>query len=146
MFNALSQSDVNKATVLNQAQQLNMNAVNQKNQNTVALAQLSQAAASTNAQLQLGRERLGILKDQIKAGNERARATLMQAENKIASTWQTSPDYQKAQAQSSKMPPVQAQIFMQQAFTQYKGNMLPSLMGGSDAGIPTFSDMYKATE
>ena len=146
MFNALSQSDVNKATVLNQAQQLNMNAVNQKNQNTVALAQLSQAAASTNAQLQLGRERLGILKDQIKAGNERARATLMQAENKIASTWQTSPDYQKAQAQSSKMPPVQAQIFMQQAFTQYKGNMLPSLMGGSDAGIPTFSDMFKATE
>ena len=146
MFNALSQSDVNKATVLNQAQQLNMNAVNQKNQNTVALAQLNQAAASTNAQLQLGRERLGILKDQIKAGNERARATLMQAENKIASTWQTSPDYQKAQAQSSKMPPVQAQIFMQQAFTQYKGNMLPSLMGGSDAGIPTFSDMFKATE
>ena len=153
MYNALSQSDIGRATVGNQGEQIRAAAVASANQNKLGIAdlefknrQLNQSAAAANAQLQLGRERLGILKDQIKAGNERARATLMQAENKIASTWQTSPDYQKAQAQSSKMPPVQAQIFMQQAFTQYKGNMLPSLMGGSDAGIPTFSDMYKATE
>ena len=146
MFNALSQSDVNKATVLNQAQQLNMNAVNQKNQNTVALAQLSQAAASTNAQLQLGRERLGILKDQIAAGNERARATLIQAENKASSTWQTSPQFQQAKAQASKMPPIEAQRFMQNSWLQYKENMLPSLMGGGGANIPSFSEMYKATE
>jgi hypothetical protein len=146
MFNALSQSDVNKATVLNQAQQLNMNAVNQKNQNTVALAQLNQAAASTNAQLQLGRERLGILKDQIAAGNERARATLIQAENKASSTWQTSPQFQQAKAQASKMPPIEAQRFMQNSWLQYKENMLPSLMGGGGANIPSFSEMYKATE
>ena len=108
--------------------------------------QLNQSAASASAQLQLGRERLGILKDQIAAGDKKAQATLLQAENKIASTWQSSPDYRKAQAQSSKMPPVQAQIFMQQAFTQYRGNMLPSLMGGSDAGIPSFADAMKAME
>ena len=108
--------------------------------------QLNQSAASASAQLQLGRERLNIIKSQIAAGDKKAQAILLQAENKIASTWQSSPDYQKAQAQSSKMPPVQAQIFMQQAFTQYRGNMLPSLMGGSDAGIPSFADAMKAME
>jgi hypothetical protein len=110
--------------------------------------QLNQSAATANAQLQLGRERLGILKDQITAGNERAKATLLQAENKIASTWQSSPDYQKAQAQSKKMPPVEAQVFMQQAFMQYKGNMLPSLLAGQGGGanIPSFADAMKAME
>ena len=108
--------------------------------------QLNQSAASASAQLQLGRERLNIIKSQIAAGDKKAQAILLQAENKIASTWQSSPDYQKAQAQSSKMPPVQAQIFMRQAFTQYRGNMLPSLMGGSDAGIPSFADAMKAME
>lgn len=110
--------------------------------------QLNQSAATANAQLQLGRERLGILKDQIAAGNERARATLVQAENKAASTWQSSPDYQKAQAQAKKMAPIEAQRFMQQSWLQYKDNMLPSLMGGQGGGanIPSFADAMKAME
>jgi len=108
--------------------------------------QLNQSAASANAQLQLGRERLTILKDQIAAGNERARATLVQAENKAASTWQTSPQYQQAQAQSKKMPPIEAQRFMQNSWLQYKENMLPSLMGGGGANIPSFADAMKAME
>ena len=153
LYNTLTQGDIGRAGVLNQAEQLKLSGVEQQNRNAVSLAelglkrdQLNQSAASANAQLQLGRERLNIIKGQIAAGDKRAQATLLQAENKIASTWQSSPDYQKAQAQSSKMPPVQAQIFMQQAFTQYRGNMLPSLMGGSDAGIPSFADAMKAME
>jgi type II secretory pathway pseudopilin PulG len=110
--------------------------------------QLRQSAASASAQLQLGREKLDILKGQIAAGNERARATLLQAENKAASTWQSSPDYREAQAQASKMAPTEAQRFMQNSWLQYKENMLPSLMGGQggSANVPSFSDLYKATE
>ena len=108
--------------------------------------QLNQSAATANAQLQLGRERLGILKDQIAAGNERAKALMAQAEIKAASAWQTSPQFQQVQAQAKKMAPIEAQRFMQQSWLQYKDNMLPSLMGGSDSNIPSFNDMYKATE
>jgi hypothetical protein len=90
--------------------------------------QLNQSAATANAQLQLGRERLGILKDQIAAGNERAKATLAQAEIKAASAWQGSPQFQQAQAQAKKMAPIEAQRFMQNSWLQYKDNMLPSLI------------------
>ena len=72
MFNALSQSDVNKATVLNQAQQLNMNAVNQKNQNTVALAQLQQTGDIARAQLAAQEKRYAEM-------GEANRARIMQA-------------------------------------------------------------------
>jgi hypothetical protein len=44
------------------------------------------------------------------------------------------------------MPPIEAQRFMQNSWLQYKENMLPSLMGGGGANIPSFSEMYKATE
>jgi hypothetical protein len=126
----------------------NLGATQLEQAGKLGIAQLQQRSAEVNAQLALGREKLGILKDQITAGNERARATLVQAENKVASTWQTSPDYRKAQEQSKKMPPIEAQKFMQQAFIQYKGNMLPSLLAGQGGGasVPSFSDMYKAME
>jgi hypothetical protein len=138
--------DIGKAGVLNQGEQLKLSAIDQQNRNQLGIAQLQATTASANAQLQLGRERLGILKDQIAAGNERARATLVQAENKAASTWQSSPQYQQAQAQAKKMAPIEAQRFMQNSWLQYKENMLPSLMGGGGANIPSFNDMYKATE
>jgi hypothetical protein len=110
--------------------------------------ELAQTGAFQQGSLKLGQEKLNVLKSQIAAGNERAKATLMQAENKIASTWQSSPDYQKAQAQSKKMPPIEAQRYMQQAFTQYRGNMLPSLLAteGGGANIPSFADAMKAME
>jgi hypothetical protein len=148
MFNALSQSDVNKATVLNQAQQLNMSAVNQKNQNTVALAQLQQQNAATNAQLQLGRERLGIIKNQIAAGNDRARAALANVEQKAYAAFQTSPQFQQAQAQAKKMAPIEAQRFMQQEWTKYSANAVPSLFAaeGGGANVSSFTDLMKAME
>jgi len=110
--------------------------------------ELAQTGAFQQGSLKLGQERLGILKSQIAAGNERAKATLMQAENKIASTWQSSPDYQKAQAQSKNMAPIEAQRYMQQAFTQYRGNMLPSLLAteGGGANVSSFTDLMKAME
>jgi len=152
-FQIQQQGDINKLTASNQGEQIRAAAVASANQNKLGVAglefqnrQLNQQAASANAQLQLGRERLGILKDQIAAGDKKAQAILTQAEIKAASTWQSSPDYQKAQAQAQKMAPVQAQEHMQREWLKYKGNMLPSLMGGSDAGIPSFSDLYKATE
>ena len=146
MYNTLTQGDIGKAGVFNQGEQLKVSAADSKARNQLGIAQLQATVASTNAQLQLGRERLGILKDQMAAGNERARATLVQAENKAASTWQTSPDYQKAQAQAKKMPPIEAQRFMQNSWLQYKENMLPSLMGGGGANIPSFADAMKAME
>jgi hypothetical protein len=89
---------------------------------------------------------MNLLKDQIAAGNERARALMAQAETKAASAWQSSPQYRTVQQQAAKMAPIEAQRFMQQSWLQYKDNMLPSLMGSSDMGIPSFNEMYKATE
>jgi len=64
MYSALSQSDVNKATVSNQAQQLNMSAVDQKNRNTLGLAglefqnrQLAQTGAIAQATLAANEKR-----------------------------------------------------------------------------------------
>ena len=109
--------------------------------------ELAQTGAFQQGSLKLGQERLNVLKSQIAAGDKKAQATLMQAENKIASTWQSSPDYQKAQAQSKKMPPIEAQRYMQEAFTQYRGNMLPSLLATEGGGgVPYYGDIYKATE
>jgi hypothetical protein len=151
----LKQSDIGEAGVLNQREQLNMSAVDQKNRNALGIAgldlqnrQLNQQAASVNAQLQLGRERLDIIKGQIAAGDKRAVAALAIAENKAASTWQSSPEYRTAQQQAAKMPPIEAQRFIQNSWLQYKENMLPSLMGGQGGGanIPSFNDLYKATE
>jgi hypothetical protein len=110
--------------------------------------QLNQSAASANAQLQLGRERLGILKDQIAAGDKRAAATLATAEQKAYTAFQTSPQFQQAQAQAKKMAPIEAQRFMQQEWMKYSANAMPSLLAGQGGGasIPSFNDLYKATE
>jgi hypothetical protein len=115
-------------------------------QGILGLGQIQAQNAATNAQLKLGYERLNIIKGQVAAGNERAKALMAQAEVKAASAWQTSPQFQQVQAQAKKMAPTEAQRFMQQSWLQYKENMLPSLMGSSDLGIPSFSEMYKATE
>jgi hypothetical protein len=110
--------------------------------------QLNQSAATANAQLQLGRERLGILKDQIAAGDKRAAAALATAEQKAYTAFQTSPQFQEAQAKAKKMAPIEAQRFMQQEWLKYSANAMPSLLAGQGGGasIPSFNDLYKATE
>jgi hypothetical protein len=110
--------------------------------------QLNQSAATANAQLQLGRERLGILKDQIAAGDKRAAAALATAEQKAYTAFQTSPQFQQAQAQAKKMAPIEAQRFMQQEWLKYSANAMPSLLAGQGGGanIPSFADAMKAME
>ena len=110
--------------------------------------QLNQSAATANAQLQLGRERLSILKDQIAAGDKRAAAALATAEQKAYTAFQTSPQFQEAQAKAKKMAPIEAQRFMQQEWTKYSANAMPSLLAGQGGGanIPSFADAMKAME
>lgn len=115
-------------------------------QGILGLAQIQQQNAATNASLQLGREKLGILKEQVAAGNKRAEAALAGAQHKAYAAFQSSPAYRQAQEQAKKMDPIQAQRFMQQEWLKYSANAIPSLLGGSDMGIPSFSDLYKATE
>ena len=79
MYNALSQSDVNKATVLNQAQQLNMGAVDQKNRNILGLAGLDlqkQQLVQTGA---LGRANLAAQEKRFNAMDDANKARIMQA-------------------------------------------------------------------
>ena len=140
--------DIGKAGVLNQGEQLKLSAVDQQNRNTLGIAQLQATNASTNAQLQLGRERLGILKDQIAAGDKRAAAALATAEQKAYTAFQTSPQFQEAQAKAKKMAPIEAQRFMQQEWLKYSANAMPSLLAGQGGGanIPSFADAMKAME
>jgi len=110
--------------------------------------QLNQSAATANAQLQLGRERLSIIKNQIAAGNDRARAALANVEQKAYAAFQTSPQFQQAQAQAKKMAPIEAQRFMQQEWTKYSANAVPSLFAaeGGGANVSSFTDLMKAME
>ena len=110
--------------------------------------QLNQSAATANAQLQLGRERLDILKGQIAAGDKRAAAALATAEQKAYAAFQTSPQFQQAQAQAKKMAPIEAQRFMQQEWTKYSANAMPSLLAaeGGGANVSSFTDLMKAME
>lgn len=149
------QGDIGRATVSNQGEQLKLSAVGQQNTDARGIAslglqaqQLNQQAASANAQLQLGRERLGILKDQIAAGDKRAAATLATAEQKAYTAFQTSPDYRTAQEKAKKMAPIEAQRYMQQEWTKYSANAMPSLLAGQGGGanVSSFTDLMKAME
>jgi len=51
MYNALSQSDIGKATVSNQGQQLQLSAVDQQNRNALGIAQLAQQGSIAKATL-----------------------------------------------------------------------------------------------
>jgi len=111
--------------------------------------QLNQSAASANAQLQLGREKLNILKSQIAAGDKRATAALAKVELKAYADFQTSSDYRIAQEKAKKMPPIEAQRYMQQEWTKYSANAMPSLLaaeGGGGVSVPSFEDAMKAME
>ena len=110
--------------------------------------QLNQSAASASAQLQLGRERLNIIKGQIAAGDKRAQAALANVEQKAYAAFQTSSDYRVAQEKAKKMPPIEAQRYMQQEWTRYSANAMPSLLAAEGGGVsvPSFADLMKAEE
>jgi hypothetical protein len=155
MYSALQQGDIGRATVGNQGEQLKLSAVGQQNTDARGIAglglqaqQLAQQGSIANAQLQLGREKLDMIKGQIAAGDKRASAALAMVEQKAYAAFQTSPQFQQAQAQAKKMAPIEAQRFMQQEWLKYSENAMPSLMGGqgSGANVPSFTDLMKATE
>ena len=110
--------------------------------------QLNQSAAAANAQLQLGREKLNLLKGQIATGDKRAAAALANVEQKAYAAFQTSSDYRTAQEKAKKMPPIEAQRYMQQEWTRYSANAMPSLLAAEGGGVsvPSFADLMKAEE
>jgi hypothetical protein len=111
--------------------------------------QLNQSAAASAAQLQLGREKLNIIKGQIAAGDKRATAALANVEQKAYAAFQASSDYRIAQEKAKKMPPIEAQRYMQQEWTKYSANAMPSLLaaeGGGGVSVPSFADLMKAEE
>ena len=72
MYNALSQSDIGKANVLNQGQQLQLSAVDQQNRNALGIAQLAQQGAISKATLAAQEKRFAEM-------GEANRARIMQA-------------------------------------------------------------------
>jgi hypothetical protein len=67
MYNALSQSDIGKANVLNQGQQLQLSAVDQQNRNALGIAQLAQQGSIAKAQLAAQEKRYAGLDEANKA-------------------------------------------------------------------------------
>jgi len=149
-------TDTAKLNLYQTQQQGNYHQAALNNQGVLGLAelglkrdQLRQNAASANAQLQLGRERLNIIKGQIAAGDKRATAALAKVEQKAYADFQTSSDYRIAQEKAKKMPPIEAQRYMQQEWTKYSANAMPSLLaaeGGGGVSVPSFADLMKAEE
>jgi hypothetical protein len=72
MYNALSQSDIGRANVSNQGQQLQLSAVDQQNRNALGIAQLAQQGSIAKAQLAAQEKRFAEM-------GEANRARIMQA-------------------------------------------------------------------
>jgi molybdenum cofactor biosynthesis enzyme len=115
--------------------------------------QLAQNAATANAQLQLGREKLDIIKGQIASGDKRAQAALAGAEQKAYTAFRQDPQTMKLYKEievrfgPNYMQNPQAQAQLQQAARTYMMNAVPSLLGAETGGnIPSFNDLNKAME
>lgn len=94
-------------------------------------------AAGINAQLQLGQQRNALLEKHYANEAERNKGLLAAAESKAFATWQSSPLFRQAQEQAKKMPPLDAQRFLQQEWLKYRANALPSLMPqGAGTSLP----------
>jgi hypothetical protein len=122
-------------------------------QGILGLGQIQAQNAATNAQLQLGAQRLQLLKDQIAAGDKRAAAALAGAQQKAYTAFRQDRGTMelertlKDQFGPNFMQNPQAQARLQQAAQAYMMNAVPSLLGAESSGsIPSFSDLYKATE
>lgn len=152
LYSILQQGDIGRATLANQGQQLQMTAVDSANRNVLGLAQLQQQHAATSAQLQIGQQRLQILKDQINAGNTRAQAALAGAQQKAYAAFSTDPQTRVLMADLQKrwgtLQNPNAQFELQQARQTYMMNALPALLGaeGGGAYIPTWAEAMKAVE
>jgi len=107
----------------------------------LGLAQLRQQAGIANAQLQLGREKLNILKDQIAAGNKRAQAALETVQQKAYAAFQNDPqtrmlltDLQKKYG-NLQHPEAQRQI------AQARQTYLMNALSGMDTGGTSVKDV-----
>lgn len=135
-------------------QQGNYQKASLEQQGILGLGQIQATNAATNAQLKLGYEKLGVIKNQIAAGNDRARATLANAEQKAYTAFRQDPETQKLYKNlevkfgSNYMQNPQAQAQIQQATKIYMANAVPSLLGaeGGGGGIPSYNDLQKAME
>jgi len=124
------------------AQQSGVLGVAQLEQSGVlGLAQLRQQAGIANAQLQLGREKLNILKDQIAAGNKRAQAALETVQQKAYAAFQNDPqtrmlltDLQKKYG-NLQHPEAQRQI------AQARQTYLMNALSGMDTGGTSVKDV-----
>lgn len=107
-------------------------------QGVLGLAQIQQQNAATNASLQLGREKLGILKDQIAAGNTRAQAALAGAQQKAYAAFSNDPQTRMMivdlQKKYGNLQHPEAQRALQQARQTYMMNALPALLGSEGGG------------
>jgi hypothetical protein len=110
--------------------------------------QLAQTGALGRDQIALGREKLDIIKGQIAAGDKRAKAALANVERQAYAAFQTSQQFRQAQERAKKMPPIEAERFMQQEWTKYSANATPSLLAaeGGGANVSSFTDLMKAME
>jgi hypothetical protein len=144
-------------TEANQRLQLDQQGVISKaqleQQGILGLGQIQATNAATNAQLKLGYAKLGVIKGQIAAGNDRAKAALANAEQKAYTAFRQDPETQKLYKNlevkfgSNYMQNPQAQAQIQQATKMYMANAVPSLLGAEGGGgIPSFNDLQKAME
>lgn len=114
-------------------------------QGVLGLAQIQQQNAATNASLQLGREKLNILKGQIEAGNTRAQAALAGAQQKAYAAFTSDPQTRvlmtDLQKKYGNLQHPEAQRVLQQARQSYMMNALPALLGSEGAGGSSIKDV-----
>jgi hypothetical protein len=109
-------------------------------QGILGLGQIQATNASTNAQLQLGTQRMNLLRDQIAAGDKRAAAALAGAQQKAYTAFRQDRGTMELERSLKDrfgpnfMQNPQAQAQIQQAAQTYMMNAVPSLLGADAAG------------
>ena len=114
----------------------------------LGIAQLQQSAASTNAQLQLGMQKLNILKEQIANGSEAAKAKMIGAQAQVQKLFQSDPAVATRVREITKKwgtlshPSAQQEIELLR--NQFMQTALPSFFG-SEGGVqaPHVNDLLK---
>jgi len=114
----------------------------------LGIAQLQQGAGIANAQLQLGMQKLNILKDQIANGNEAAKAKMIGAQAQVQKLFQSDPAVSTRVREIAKKwgtlshPSAQQEIELLR--NQFMQTALPSFFGSEGgAQAPHVNDLLK---